>query len=174
MILRSQCPFLPGGTVSYNCTAMTVSAKCLARKFNSRILSWTDKGLKTSRDFWPSLLDPFPNKNDVEPNSDPESLLKNMRRLWDSYSKRASWSAKKKMNHSAISRKNVVRVFENGTRNFQRIFGSNGYAFIQNRNSRKGFVAWFLKEITSAYSKVFTEYSLCNTAECRAFFPSSP
>ena len=81
MILRSQCSFLPGGTVSYNCTAMTVSAKCLARKFNSRILSWTDKGLKTSRDFWPSLLDPFPNKNDVDPSSDPESLLKNMRRL---------------------------------------------------------------------------------------------
>lgn len=34
-----------------NCTAKTVSAKCLARKFSSRIRSWTDKGLKMNENW---------------------------------------------------------------------------------------------------------------------------
>ena len=68
---------------------MTVSAKCRALKFNSRILSWTDRGRRTKREL-PPLLEPLPSKNEVEPSSEPESLRKKILRRCDSYSKSAS------------------------------------------------------------------------------------
>ena len=88
---------LPTDTVSWSWTAITVSAKCLARKFNSRILSWTDKGRNTKRERL-SLLEPLPSKNEVDPSSEPESLRKNILLRCDSYSRSASWSKKIQIN----------------------------------------------------------------------------
>ena len=67
-------PGVPWRSGEYSCTARTVSAKCLALRFSSLILSWTERGRRMSLAAWPSCSR-VPNKASVEVEaSEPDNL----------------------------------------------------------------------------------------------------